>query len=138
MEYFIGSVITLAAVFGLNLIFKKKISKAFGGIQASQSYIFNLIERYLPEYPDENEYPVTQATKYLDKIFVRVVIVDDKAYWVENNRLYVTDHEDDTIDKSSAQEVDTMAMDKVQLDKIMLVVEKLKEGVYDDSWDAGE
>ncbi len=137
MEYFIGSIITLIAVLCLKLIFGKRISESNGGIRQSQSYIFNLIDQYIPEYPYEELEIESQATRYLEQIFLRVVIVEDKAYWVEDNRLYVVDHTEEGIDKEAAVEVDTMAMDKVQLDKIMLVVEQLKEGAYDDNWNAG-
>lgn len=137
MEYFIGSAITLIAIVCIKLIASKLPFEKTGGIRQSQSYIYNLIEQYLPEEPYEEDLFATQATKYLDQVFVRVVFVDGKAYWVENNRLYVANHEDHEVDKSQAVEVDTMGMDKVQLNNIMLVVEKLKEGAYDDNWNAG-
>jgi len=49
----------------------------------------------------------------------------------------VADIVDGQVDKSNSQEVDTMSMDKVQLDEMMFIVEKLREG-EDDSRGSGK
>jgi hypothetical protein len=74
------------------------------------------------------EPPVTQASKYLEKITMRVVFLEGKAYWIKDDKFYVADAVDHMVDHESAAEVDTMAMDKIQLEKIKMVVEKLAEG----------
>ena len=138
MEYFIGSVVTLAAIIGLNLLarlFDRSNEEVVG---PSQSYIYNIVGPYMLTNEELTEPKPTQSSKYADKLFVRVVIVEGKAYWIQDSVFYVADYKNDQVDKESAKEVDTMSMDKVQLNKIMLVVEKLREGAYDDSWNAGE
>jgi hypothetical protein len=45
---------------------------------------------------------------------------------------------DDGIDLSSAKQVDIMSMDKVQLEKMIYIVEQLREGMPNDSWDSGQ
>ena len=37
------------------------------------------------------------------------------------------------MDKESAEKVDTIHMDKVQLDKMLFIMDKLREGIDDDS-----
>jgi hypothetical protein len=61
-------------------------------------------------------------------MYTRVVFVENQAYWIKNNTLFVADMEDDMVDEATTREVDTMAMDKVQLEKVIYIVEALTEG----------
>jgi hypothetical protein len=42
------------------------------------------------------------------------------------------------INKEAAEQVDTMGMDKVQLDKMLFIMDKLREGINDDSRGSGD
>ena len=68
-----------------------------------------------------------QSNKYLEKDMTKIMIVEDKAYWIKDNQLYMAKVEDGKIDNYSTQQVDTMAMDSVELERTMFVVEKLTE-----------
>lgn len=138
MEYLIGAVVMLAILVALRLLLIKLLGEGIPRVNQSQTYIHNLIGPYMLDNEELRKPIISQTTKHLDKMFVRVVITENKAYWIQDSVFYVADCIDGEVDKSTAQEVDTMAMDRVQLNKIMIVVEKLREGVYDDSWDAGQ
>ena len=71
----------------------------------------------------------TQSMKYFDSINLRILILEEQAYWIKNNAVFVAQVINGEIEKDTAKEVDTMAMDKVQLNKLMFIVEKLKEGL---------
>jgi hypothetical protein len=77
----------------------------------------------------------TQSSVYEDKMHVKVVLVGDEAYWILNNVLFVANEIDGMIDKETTRPVDTMGMDKVQLDKMIFIVETLTEGKSDEDWD---
>jgi hypothetical protein len=64
---------------------------------------------------------------------VRVIIVDGQAYWIKDNIFYNAPLINNLVDKESAQRVDTTHMDKVQLDQMLFILDKLREGVSDDS-----
>jgi len=49
----------------------------------------------------------------------------------------VTDVVEGEVVKENAKQVDTMAMDKVELKEIMFIVEKLRED-DDDNWSSGK
>ena len=68
-----------------------------------------------------------------EKTNVKVIILDNQAYWIKNNIFYKAPLVDQLIDKDSAEEVDTINMDKVQLDKMLFIMDKLREGINDDS-----
>ena len=71
----------------------------------------------------------TQSMKHFDSINLRILILEEQAYWIKNNAVFVAEVINGEIEKDTAKEVDTMAMDKVQLNKLMFIVEKLKEGL---------
>jgi hypothetical protein len=77
---------------------------------------------------EEPKMPKTQSMQHVDKHTLRAIVVDDNMYWIINNAFYVADIVDGNVEENTTRLVDTMTMDKVQLDKIMFIVEKLREG----------
>ena len=75
----------------------------------------------------------TQSKKHQEEANVKVIIVGNQAYWIKNNTFYKAPLVDQLIDKDSAERVDTTNMDKVQLDQMLFIVDKLTEGASDDS-----
>ena len=128
MEYFIGSIVTLAAVIALSILAKRFFPVESKTEMPSQSYIHNLVHPYMLTNEELKDPPVTQATKHFSTMFVRIVFVEDKAYWIKEDVFYVADTFAGVVLKDTAKPVDTMSMSKVQLNKMMLIVEKLREG----------
>jgi hypothetical protein len=140
MEYLIGFVLAIASVVVLNLLFIRNnlIRNKSIQVKTSQSYINSLIgDTYLPlftiDYKDIN----TQATKHYESTTVRVIFHEDKAYWILNNTFYEADVVDDMVQNDTTKAVDIMGMDRVQLDKMFIIVEKLTKGLSDDSGNPG-
>jgi hypothetical protein len=79
-----------------------------------------------------------QSSNYAKKAYVRILVFEKKAYWIRDNALYVADFSSGMVDHDTAQRVDTMAMNKVELQKTMMIVEKLREGKDYDTGSAGE
>ena len=72
-----------------------------------------------------------------EKENVRVIILEDIAYWIKDNAFYTAPMVDNLINKDSAIQVDTIHMDKVQLDKMLFIMDRLREGINDDSRGSG-
>jgi hypothetical protein len=82
---------------------------------------------------------VSQSTIHNDSLYTQVVITKNKAYWIKDNTFIVAPiTEDGEIDKEAAQAVDTMAMNKVQLEEMTLIVEELTRGKGYDSRGSGK
>jgi hypothetical protein len=137
MEYFVGSIVTLVMVSLIGLIFRGSKSQEISSITYSQSYIHQLVYPYLFTNEEILDTIPTQSSKHSDAKYIRILIVDGLAYWIKNNVFYVAKTDGDEVIKETAIQVDTMAMDKVQLDKMMFIVGKLTEGKANDSWNAG-
>jgi hypothetical protein len=78
----------------------------------------------------------TQSTIQYDKTNIKVIIFDRNAYWIKDNIFYKAPLVNDLINKEAAEQVDTMGMDKVQLDKMLFIMDKLRDGKKNDSGDS--
>lgn len=132
MEYFIGSITTLIAVYFISKFYKQE-DAAIKPIKAirSQSVIYELIKPVLPIIDMMTQMTIkkdTQSTKHYDNTNIKVVIVNGKAYWIVNETFYTADVVDGEVVQESTTTVDTMTMNDVQLKEISEIVDILREG----------
>ena len=137
MEYFLGSMITMIAMFiTTRLISHNQIHNKKNIFRYSQSHIHMTILPLLPEIKKYKKKMVTQSSKHEERTNVRVVILENKAYFIKNGTFYCADMHGTEIDSASATLVDTMGMDKVQLDKMLFIMDQLRDGKKNDSGDS--
>jgi hypothetical protein len=101
----------------------------------TQSMIHNQYSRqrkYIEKINKKSQSKIRQ-----EKENVKVIIVEDTAYWIKDNAFYTAPMVDNLINKDYAIQVDTSNMDKVQLDKMLFILDKLREGISNDSRGAG-
>lgn len=138
MEYLIGSLLTFVVLVAVGVFLKKKQPSFRSFITYSQSHVHELVRPFLPDNEDLQQIKVTQAAKHYDKTHIRIIMVQNKAYWIKDSVLYVAEIVNGEVDQESTKEVDIMSMDKVQLDKMMFIVDKLTEGTTNDYWNTGK
>jgi len=137
MEYLIGAIVAIGSYIVLMKYANTlKVEEDSYAVTYSQSYIYEMIKpamqattNMMPDVPH-------QSTNYLKNVYMKIMVVKNKAYWIKDNRFIVADIVDGEVQKENAKEVDTMNMDKVELDEMLFIVEKLREG-EDDSRSAG-
>lgn len=136
MEYFIGSMATLIAVISANKFLKFKIQKSgleMPSFKYTQSHIHVLLSPFMPSNSlNFKKLKDSQSLKYQKDIYVKIMVIENQAYWIRENTLFVADVIDGELVKDSSRQVDTMTMDKVQLEKVMFIVEQLTEGSSND------
>jgi len=141
MEFIAGSLITLFIVaFLYRLVTKQRRLVTFSAPLYSQSYNLQLLRPLLGEniiYADNYTKIKTQATEYFDQRHMRMVVMDDYAYWIKDNVLLCAEYGEEGFNENSTKEVDIMGMDRVELNKMITVVDKLTEGKQDDSGSSG-
>lgn len=138
MEYFLGSAITLLAMFiTTRLVSSPTLKIKDNPFRYSQSHIHMLILPLVPEIKNYKKPIVSQSRKHEEKTNIKVVIFDNKAYFVKDGTFYCADVDGKNIDSSTATLVDTMGMDKVQLDKMLFIMDQLRDGKKNDSGDSG-
>lgn len=141
MEYLVGSIATMLGIFLIMRAVQNDQSKASSGayrVTYNQSHVYRILRPYtiISSMLDQQK-KVTQASEHEKSLYVRVMVVDDKAYWIKDNTFFTADMVDDNLDNSSTKTVDTMGMDDVQLKKMMFIVERLTDGSQDDRGNSG-
>ena len=140
MEYLAGSILTLLGMFVLSTFYFKNrfiFSKNINAIRYSQSHIYEITKEFIPDEFFLKKQPDTQSKSHEKSMYTRVVFVDNEAYWIKNNALFVADMEEGVVAEETARVVDTMTMDSVQLNKVVSIVEALTEGRKNDSGYSG-
>ena len=142
MEYLLGSfatfIIILICYFILNYI-NNNIKNNFKKIKYSQSHVHSLIAPFIPILNQTISNKITQSKNHDNKNNIKVIIIDNSAYWIKDNAFYtafIDPH--GTVDKDTTRIVDTMAMDPVELDKMLFIMDKLREGLNNDSGSSGQ
>jgi hypothetical protein len=137
MEYFLGSAITMLAMFvTTRLISSRNFKVKDNPFRYSQSHIHTLIMPLVPELKRYKNKSVTQSSKHEERTNVRVVIFDNKAYFVKEGTFFCAEMDGQYIDSASTKVVDTIGMDKVQLDKMLFIMDQLRDGKKNDSGDS--
>lgn len=137
MEYFLGSAITMIAMFiTTRLVLPRKLNAKVNNFRYSQSHIHTLIMPLIPDIKNYKKKIITQSSKHDERVNIKVVIFDNKAYFVKDGSFYSADMDGDFIDRQTATVVDTIGMDKVQLDKMLFIMDQLRDGKKNDSGDS--
>jgi hypothetical protein len=95
-----------------------------------------LILPLLPEIKKYKKKMITQSSKHEERTNIKVVIFDNKAYFVKDGTFYCAEMNGTEIDGANATLVDTMGMDKIQLDKMLFIMDQLRDGNKNDSGDS--
>jgi hypothetical protein len=138
VEYLIGSISTVVIALTILFIIKRvgaskpRVSRVFH----SQSNIYERIKPAIPYMPPKEK--ESQARNHKKSQMVRIAVIENNAYWISNNNVFTAPiSEEGMVDYSSGTPIDTMAMDKVELNRISYIVERLTEGSDDDSSNTG-
>jgi hypothetical protein len=124
----VGVTITILLVMATYVFASKSKNRSEIVSQSMLLYRYNSAKKYSRRLRAKR-----QSTNHYDKTNIKVVIVDNNAYWIKDNIFYKAPLVNELIDKDLAEQVDTISMDKVQLDKMLFIMDKLREGTNDDS-----
>ena len=129
MEYVVGAFLTLIIIATTNRLITKQLKDhKTTVIKYRQSHIYSVIAPMMFGFGIPVQKKTRQSRNYQDEAYVRVVIVDSKAYWIKGNTFYTANVVDGVVEKESTKEVDTMSMSDVELKKMLVIVETLREG----------
>jgi hypothetical protein len=138
MEFLLGSMATVLAIWILRTAVIKDLAENSNiFIKYSQSHIHQITKELIPNHFFLKKQGNTQSKSHEKSMYTRVVFVDNEAYWIKNNALFVADMEEGIVAEETARIVDTMGLDKVQLEKVIHIVEALTEGRKDDGGYSG-
>lgn len=116
---------------------QKKQDKPYNKVLYRQSDKHNLLKDFFAKVPTKKN-KTSQSKKVAERNVIRVIVIDDKAYWVSENIFYVSDVVGEEPDPSTAKPVDTTNMSKKDVDKMMFILDNLNGGKQDDGSGAGK
>jgi hypothetical protein len=104
----------------------------------TQSRKVQLIKDYIDNVIAPKPEIKTQSKEHTKKNSIKAFFLADNVYWIENGFLVMARLTDNGIDETTKKKVDTHSLNKVELDKISFIVDKLTEGNKDDSGNSGK
>lgn len=135
MEYFAGSLLTMITMYLVaRLVKSPKNNIRSVKTRFSQSRQYSLVSDFIPTKTKQLN---TQASKHNRSQYSRIIFVNNTAYWIEYGSVHSADFDGQNIDFENKIKVDMMAMDDVELDKMIFIVERLTEGLSNDSGNSG-
>lgn len=117
---------------GYLVFFKNKTADSPIMTQAMLHHKYSMQKKYIDKLNRKSQSQIRR-----EKENVRVIVVENEAYWIKDNAFYTAPLINDLINKDAAVQVDTTHMDKVQLDKMLFILDRLREGINNDSRGSG-
>jgi hypothetical protein len=138
MEYLLGFAMAIVAILVFRFaLFSGTNEKSLPPIRYSQSHVHDMIKHYLPGYLFEKKRGKSQSDNHEEKLYTRVVFIENQAYWIKDNSLLIADLSDGIVLEETTRKVDTIGMDRVQLEKVIEIVNALTEGRKNDTGHPG-
>jgi hypothetical protein len=137
MQELIAVALTLPIAWAIIKVIKKRARKNFSKTLYRQSDIHSLLKYFFSiKLLNEDEHP-SQLTKRKQKSMIKVIFLDSQAYWVSDNTFYVAEAVNGEIQKHTVKPVNTNGLSKKDLDKMLFILDSLKNGNKNDSGSTG-
>lgn len=139
MQYFIGFIFAVSLIYIVATlqqkynIFAEFVAKEFMPSQSKNHQIKFLFNIYDSRKSVKKIEKKSQSKIHEEKTNIKVIIMDEQAYWIKDNIFYTANMSGNNVDKDTTRRVDTMTMNKVQLDKMIFIIDCLREEASDDS-----
>ena len=137
MQELIAVGLTLPFVWVILKLMRKRARKRFSKTLYRQSDIHKLLKYFFSIRLSNNEGPSSQLTKRKEKNMTKVIFVDNQAYWVSENTFFVAESINGEIQRQTARPVNTNGLSKIDLNKMLFILDSLKNGSKNDSGSSG-
>jgi thymidine kinase len=137
--YVITFGLTVIASWFIIRITTKSRNKAFRKTLYRQSDLHKVMKKFFSQQIVNtlNEEKSSQLTKRKEKDTIKVIVVDEKAYWVSDNVFYTADAVHGNPIPETAQPLDTKQMSNKDISKMLFILDNLKDGELNDSGSTG-
>ncbi len=137
MEYVLVVGLTIiCAWYIIRIVAKSKYKKNHYTIYR-QSDMHKMMKKFFTYDLPQNQHLSSQLQKRREESTIKVLVVEDQAYWVASNIFYVSNVENGTPVPESAKPVDTTNMSKKDVEKMLFILDNLKGGNKNDSGSTG-
>lgn len=99
-------------------------------VVGSQKDIHNLTKVFFEKKTTKQK--TSQLQQHEEKNRIDVLVVGDEAYWISNNVFYMGMIVDGQIDHDTTKPINTQDMKQEEIDKMLFIVDSLKNGNKND------
>jgi hypothetical protein len=137
MDYILVVGLTTVLTYSIIKVMAIKNNRKFGRVLYRQSDMHNVLSKVYPLVPKKVE---KSYCKYRENSpdTVKVVIIEDSAYWVFNNTFYVAQTDGHNVLPETAEPINTSGLSKDEVSKMLSILDGLIGGGSDDSSGAGK
>lgn len=137
MEYFLAIGLTFVVLLAIIKWSNKRQIKYFNAIKHRQSSVYEDMKYLFPNKVNNKIKIESQSTRHVKDHMVKIIVIDNKAYWVKDNIFYMAETDNGTILSETAVPVETVNMSKTDVDKMLFILDNLKEGNKDERGSSG-
>ena len=129
--------LTLSLAWFILKVDKSNKKKPYSRTLHKQSDTHRLLKSFFSMNLSNNQENLSQLTKHKEKGIIKVIVLDNEAYWISNNIFYVAQAIDGEVQRHTAKPIDTSTLSKGDLDKMLFILDTLKDGKRDDRGSSG-
>ena len=137
MEYIITIGLTLIVFCSIIIVIDRKSKNFYGKKVYRQSDMHNMLKLFFTNDIYDNKKTSSQMIKRIEEASMKVVILQNKAYWVIDNVFYVGDAENGIVKPDTGVPLDTSNMSAKDIDKLLFILDNIKGGKANDSSSTG-
>ena len=138
MEYVLAIGLTFLLSLAIIKLSTRKSVKGIGRIVYSQTSIHERTRHFMPKNLYQKPEVFSQSRKHVEQHMVKIIVIDNKAYWVKDNVFYFAETDNGDIVDVTAKPVDISSMSKQDMDKMLFILDNLRKGKKDDSGSSGD
>ena len=129
--------LTLSLAWFILKVGKSNKKKPYSRTLHKQSDTHRLLKSFFSMNLSNNQENLSQLTKHKEKGIIKVIVLGNEAYWISNNIFYVAQAIDGEVQRHTAKPIDTSTLSKGDLDKMLFILDTLKDGKRDDRGSSG-
>jgi hypothetical protein len=129
--------LTLILAWFILRVGKRNKKKPFSRTLHKQSDTHRLMKLFFSMPLSNNQQNFSQLTKHKEKGMIKVMVLGNEAYWISNNIFYVAEAINGEVQRHTTKPIDTSTLSKGDLDKMLFILDSLKDGKRDDRGSSG-
>lgn len=139
MEYLLIVVLTLTLSWLIIKVSDNKRMKFLKKHKYRQSDIYEIIKDYIPKKMFGKPKMITQSQKHIQKNMLKVVISNDRAYWILDSMFYTANAINGRVDETTIKPLNFDNMTKQEMVEMLSILDDLRKGnESNDSGSAGD
>jgi uracil DNA glycosylase len=133
MEFVALGLLTIGVVSCIIILKVRNKNKKLSHTVYRQTDMHKMLKTFFDMELFDKGKKISQLTKHKKRDTIKVVILGNSAYWVSDNIFYIANAVNGKVLPETSKPVDIENMPKKELDKMLSILDTLRDGESDDS-----